>query len=357
MELQTNTQLTPRPEFSIGDAFTQVFKTFWAKKKLMVFPLVIALLSALFVLLIFGGMMSALNQLSPAILQNTAPSEELLRSMAASFAGMFTAGLCVYLLAMIASLVMTLALDRATVDALDGRDFTVGGSTRAALSKILPYIGSRVLLALPFILILVAFVCVFVGLTAAAGGGLDSNEVGEAAAITMSLVFGLYCCMLPALFIYNFVALGITTFGDRMILFENAGAVESIRRGWAALRANLGPAILVALVMIAMYVAFLIIATLIALPFSLGALGQQLEMQSQMMEAGDNIDPAIFTNYMSSVFQSSIGSMLVQLLLTPPIAVIGSLFGSQLYRHARGGIGAPARPAADAPQQPGQISL
>ncbi len=132
---------------------------------------------------------------------------------------------------------------------------TFGRAWSAGASRFWRLLGLNILLILPIIIIVIigilAFggtVLGFVGIGVAGGRG-DQDQAAAAAMAGVTLALCLGGVLLCAGLIYGLIAMALQTFGERAIVLENVGVMDSIRRAWAVFRQNLGNIIVLALVM------------------------------------------------------------------------------------------------------------
>ncbi len=117
-------------------------------------------------------------------------------------------------------------------------------------------LGLNLLLILP-VLVLVAIMLVAFGGTilaiigAAAAGGRQSGG-NEAAAAALAGLTGVLCIggvLTCVAVLYGLISMALQTFGERAIVLDGLGVMDSLRKGWAVFRANLGNIIVIALIM------------------------------------------------------------------------------------------------------------
>jgi hypothetical protein len=144
----------------------------------------------------------------------------------------------------------------ASVDAIEsGQKSSFRQTWSAGWAKIRTLLGIGILPAIPAFLL---FVAGFLGLAAfgALGGlyealGSDFEEVAVAAGAGLGTVLAIVaCCTAP---IY-FVLLILRNFAERACMLEDLGVIDSYRRGASVLMANLGQAIVLALLQIGIFI-------------------------------------------------------------------------------------------------------
>ncbi len=132
---------------------------------------------------------------------------------------------------------------------------TFGQSWRMGAAKFWPIFGLNILVALP-IIILSFVIAVLIGgsliaLIATAAGA--EGQMDDAVATSMAggglavfCIGGAFACFAV---IYSIIASALTTFGERAIVLDNAGVMDSLRKAWGVFRSNLGNIILLAVLM------------------------------------------------------------------------------------------------------------
>lgn len=131
----------------------------------------------------------------------------------------------------------------------------LGDLWRASSPRLLSFIGMRILLAIPAIVILIIF-GIIIGVAIAGAGGLaalsseaGSDNIGGAVGMLFS---GIACTVIPlvcVLWIYSIISGAIQMLGDRAISIDHVGAMDAIRQGWALFRANLGNVIIMGIIL------------------------------------------------------------------------------------------------------------
>jgi hypothetical protein len=154
-----------------------------------------------------------------------------------------------------------------------------GTAWRVGASKFWPILGLNVLLILPIALIVILAVVLFGGAIAAIIVGASQADDGGAG--IAGGVFGLLCfggVLACVGVIVGIVIMALQTFGERAIVLENRGVLESFGRSWEIVRANLGNVILLAVLMfiISLVVGLIVgvISAALFLPVVLTAIGE-----------------------------------------------------------------------------------
>lgn len=173
----------------------------------------------------------------------------------AGFAGL----ICVLLLISIVLWVVSIIARGGLISAVDQIEregsTTFGQSWRKGASKFWSLLGLNILLALPLIIVGI-IVAVMIGgsvvaLIAAAAGAdgqlSDSQAAGMASGgLAVLCIGGAFACIAG---LYSIIAAALSTFGERAIMLDSAGVIDSIRKGWDVFRNNLGNIILLAILM------------------------------------------------------------------------------------------------------------
>lgn len=176
----------------------------------------------------------------------------------------------------------SLAADDAQTAA--GPSVTLGGGWRAGTARLRPLIAQRLLLAAPgFAMGLLALVTLVAGLAPLVRELIASGATADAEAMMpqlTTLLLSWSCVLIPLGcigFIYSLFAAALSTYGRRLIMLENTGAIDSLKRSWALLRDNFSASFIVALivVVISAVVGLVLAAAALALviPVGLGLFG------------------------------------------------------------------------------------
>jgi hypothetical protein len=133
-----------------------------------------------------------------------------------------------------------------------GGGTTFGNAWRVGTSKFLPILGLNLLLILPIVLIAILAAVLFGGAIITIIAGASAMDDGRGGAGLAGGILGLLCFGGLFACVALFVGIAISalqTFGERAIVLENRGVLESFRRSWEVVRANLGNIILLAVLM------------------------------------------------------------------------------------------------------------
>ena len=115
-------------------------------------------------------------------------------------------------------------------------------------NKLASFIGMRIVLAIPGLLIGLVMIVVIVGAIASAGGlALLSNfnngdgSSGDGLSALLVVLSGVVCVIVPLALlgaVWGILVNGIKMLGDRAIMLDNAHAMDAIRQGWRLFRGN-----------------------------------------------------------------------------------------------------------------------
>lgn len=153
-----------------------------------------------------------------------------------------------------------IGLIRGTAQAEGGAESLVFGEL---FSGSVPYFwrmfGLSLILSIPAFLVAIVVAVVVVGALAASGGS-DAGVVAVFSSVP--LLIGCICLLVPVMFVLGM----IFQQAERAVVLENMGLLPSITRGWEVFKANLGPIILMAIIL---GVIGVVAGFLISIPFFL----------------------------------------------------------------------------------------
>ena len=193
----------------------------------------------------------------------------------AQFIAIMVAVLCViWIIVAFLSTIGKIGLIRGTWQAEGGSEKLIFGQL---FSESTPYFwrmfGLSVVLAIPS---LIVFVVLFAGLIlfaiSASGGNNNNGAIGLLASVP--LLIGCICLLIPVMFVIGM----IFRQSERAIVLEELGVMPAISRGWEIFRANLGPIILMTIILavigfiVGLVIAIPIIITVVpaALAYAIG---------------------------------------------------------------------------------------
>jgi len=129
-------------------------------------------------------------------------------------------------------------------------------------SESIPYFwrmfGLSLIVSIP---IAVVFVALFAGLivfAVSASGGSDESTLGFLA--FLPLIIGCFCLLIPVMFVVGM----ILRQSERAIVLEEMGVLPALSRGWEVFRKNLGPIIVMTIILAIVGV---IVSFIVAIPF------------------------------------------------------------------------------------------
>jgi hypothetical protein len=149
----------------------------------------------------------------------------------------------IWIISIFLGVIGKVGLIRGTVQAEGGADALVFGEL---FSGSVPYFwrmfGLSLILALPAIILAIAVAVIVVGALFASGG----EESGVLAVFALiPVIFGCICLLIPVMFVLRM----IFRQSERAIVLEEMSVLPAITRGWEVFRANLGPVILMAIIL------------------------------------------------------------------------------------------------------------
>ena len=194
-----------------------------------------------------GGGNSGFNTEGPDI--NIPPQLEQLFNWIAqnvtSFLAITIALVCVFwILAIFLSTIGKIGLIRGTWQAEGGDAHLVFGQL---FSESTPYFwrmfGLSLVVGLPFAILIAVVAAGFALMVISASQGGDAAALGFLA--SLPLLIGCLCLLVPIGFVINM----IVRQAQNAIVLENAGVLPSLSRGWDIFRSNLGPIIVMAIIL------------------------------------------------------------------------------------------------------------
>jgi hypothetical protein len=246
-----------------GELITRAWRITWNNKYLWVLGFLAALTSA----------NSSGNSFNSSMDQSDlANPDQLMRlgAMALLLTCIFMViGLMLWLLSVAARGGLVAAVDRLD----NGETMTLGEAFGAGTRVIWRVIGIYLLVYLPVILLSVLagiVIAVGIGGTAALGAFSSNPEalltggLGATIGLMVLCLCLLLCIMIPVLIVLAYVA----EFGIRAAVVDDMRMMDSIRQGWRVIRENLGPVILLAVLMFVISLMVGMALGVIMLPFA-----------------------------------------------------------------------------------------
>lgn len=189
---------------------------------------------------------------------------------------MATGALCFALILGIALWILRLTAEAGLIDAasrLDaGQKVGFGEAMSAGWQKIWRMVGLSLLLFGVVAFVILGTMLLFglgIGGTIAGAASSSGDAGGLFAALGAGLV-GIICCLICVFAVLAILVNVIYTFAQRAIVLEDLGVIDSIRRGWDVIRANLGEVII--LLILFLLLGFVVSAIIAAIFIPLGAL-------------------------------------------------------------------------------------
>jgi hypothetical protein len=203
--------------------------------------------------------------------QAAAHFQEFLAAYTALFIGLACIATVLGFIFWLARLVAEAGLVDAVNKIEDGETSNFGAAMSAGAAALLRVIGLRIILALPFILILGVMALlgfgVFGGAIAAA---VNESSAGLGAALgALGLMLACLIPLICILFILGLIVYGIDLFAVRGIVTRNMGVIEGLQHGWQTLRNNLLEAVVTALVLWVIGLLFGFVVAAVVFPFGL----------------------------------------------------------------------------------------
>jgi hypothetical protein len=169
-------------------------------------------------------------------------------------------GIVIWLISLTAQAGLINAVDR--ID--EGFSSSFGEAWAAGVSKLLSLVGLSLLLTVPFIL--------FGLIAAAVGFGAVATE-GSAIFAVMGVVIACLACFMALLAVFVQI---LYPFAQRAIVLENSGVIASISRGWHVMRENVGDAVILIVIAVAITIIYGFLALIVIVPATLILLGPAL---------------------------------------------------------------------------------
>lgn len=230
--------------FNFGEVLTRAWQIVWKHRVLWIFGILASCGRG------GGGNSGSSNRFSssngstPNLPPQMMQWMQWIENHATQFIVITLAVVCViWIIVAFLSTIGKIGLIRGTAQAEGGAESLVFGQL---FSESTPYFwrmfGLSLILSLPFVIVIVALVAgvvVFVAASAYSSG----NNVGFLGMIPIML--GCFCLLIPIMFVLGM----IFRQSERAIVLEELGVMPAISRGWEIFRANLGPIILMAIIL------------------------------------------------------------------------------------------------------------
>ena len=261
--------------FNFGEVLTRAWKIVWKHKVLWIFGILASCGRS------SGNFNSSSrgsgggNGLSPNLPPQVQHWVQWIEGHLTQFIAITVALVCViWIITIFLSTIGKIGLIRGTAQAEGGAEKLIFGQL---FSEGTPYFwrmfGLSLILAIPVLLFIFLLVIgsLAVIIPASRSGG-DSSALGVLA--ILPILIGCFCLFIPFMFVIGM----ILRQSERAIVLEELGVMPSISRGWEIFRANLGPIILMAIILgvigfvvgLAVAIPIIIIGVPAAIAFAVG---------------------------------------------------------------------------------------
>lgn len=187
--------------------------------------------------------------------------------------------LCFAVIVGIALWLLRLTAEGGLIDAASQLDAGAEVTFRGAMSTGWKYVWRMVGLGLLlFGVIIGAFLIVGLIFSIGIGGSIagataSSGDVQGLFAALGGTLFFLLCCVICGIFLLAIALSIVYTFAQRAIVLEDLGVLDSVRRGWEVIRANLSEVIILLILFLFLYLAVGAITWAVAIPLGAIAFG------------------------------------------------------------------------------------
>ena len=229
--------------FNFGEVLTRAWKIVWKHKVLWIFGILASCGRGGSSGNSGGGNSGGgNNDFSPNLPPQLTQWTQWIENNLTQFIVIMVAVLCIiWIVVAFLSTIGKIGLIRGTAQAEGGAENLIFGQL---FSESMPYFwrmfGLSLILSLPLVIVLVALVAGLAVFAAASSGG---NNVGFLAIVPLML--GCFCLLIPVMFVIGMIARQ----SERAIVLEELGVMPAISRGWEIFRANLGPIILMTIIL------------------------------------------------------------------------------------------------------------
>jgi len=243
--------------FNFGEVLTRAWKIVWKHKVLWIFGILASC----------GRSSGNFNSSSRNSVNGTTPNLppqmmqgfQWIQSHLVQFIVIMVAVFCViWIVVAFFSTIGKIGLIRGAAQADGGAESLIFGQL---FSESMPYFwrmfGLSLILAIPIVITVGGLVAGLVVFAVSASGG--STAAGLSVLAIVLVFIGCFCLLVPVMIVIGM----IFSQAERAIVLEELGVMPAISRGWEVFRANLGPIILMAIILIV--IAF-IVGLVIAIP-------------------------------------------------------------------------------------------
>ena len=166
--------------------------------------------------------------------------------------------LLIWAITIFLSTIGKVGLIRGTFQAEGGTEKLIFGQL---FSESMPYFwrvfGLSLIVAIPVLVVFAVLIAGLVAFAISASNGNDAAQVGVIGLIP--LLIGCFCLLIPVMFVVGM----IIRQAENAIVLEDLPVLPAISRGWEIFRANLGPIILMAIIL---FILGLVVGLVIAIP-------------------------------------------------------------------------------------------
>lgn len=174
-------------------------------------------------------------------------------------------------------------LIRGTFQADGGAEKLIFGQV---FSESTPYFwrifGLSLIVGLPIFLVMMALVALFMVVAISASNGSNASPAGILA--MLPLMIGCFCLLIPVMFVIGL----IVSQAERALILEELGVLPALSRGWEIFRGNIGPIVLMGIILA---VIGLVVGFVIALPILIVVIPAAIAF---MANQGQSWTPLIF---------------------------------------------------------------
>lgn len=239
--------------FNFGEVLTRAWQIIWKHKVLWIFGILAGCGRGGGGGGSNSGYSTSSNNLPPQMQQFF---QNFAENMTAYIAIFFALICIIWIVVVFLSTIGKIGLIRGTFQADGGAESLIFGQM---FSESMPYFwrmfGLSVVLALPVLILFGAFVAGMVVFVISVSGGNNASWLGFAAMIPFFI--GCMCLLVPVMFVIGM----IFRQAERAVVLEDMPLLPALSRGWDVFRANLGPIIVMAIILgIIGFIAGLIIA-------------------------------------------------------------------------------------------------
>jgi len=233
--------------FNFGEVLTRAWKIIWKHKVLWIFGILASCGRGSGNFNSSSGTRNG-NGFNPNLPPQFLQATQWIQSHLTQFIVIIVAVFCViWIVIAFLSTIGKIGLIRGTAQADAGAESLIFGQL---FSESTPYFwrmfGLSLILAIPILIVVIVVaigVAIFAMSASSGSAGAASSGMGFLASIP--LLVGCFCLLIPIMFVLGM----IFNQAQRAIVLEDLGVMPAISRGWEIFRANLGPIILMAIIL------------------------------------------------------------------------------------------------------------